>query len=472
MNTETYEQEIDLKDLFFYLLYRWRLLLLAALVGAAALAGVKVVKEKSAGADEEIGITSDYQQLLDEYETEKQMLEQSVEQIQASINAQNQYILTAPYMQINPYEEYYGTADFLVETQGKSAEGEMRNLIQAYKNALTNGAYLNQFAKSQDLEVRYVRELLSVSGNDMTDGAIGSTYMWMDALDERSHQGILTVSVIGPDEKLVNTILDGLNDEVLLLQDELGTSIAAHSIQQLRTGVVTQVDTNALDRQQKIRNCVTTLDKNLTDTEKTLKDLKKPDSSEVTVPASGVNKKDVVKYAILGFLAGGFVVVVCLGGYYIMNDKVTSEKEIKNRFATKELGTFSRVPKKRAFGFIDAWLRRLAGDDIYVEDDAVYDMIEANIRNYAGEKKHLLITGMAAEATMERVSGKLNADLSGFHLETGRDMISRAAVRRQLAACEGIVLVEEKGVSRYSLVQQELELAKDMGIEVLGVIVV
>ncbi|RHP47300.1 hypothetical protein [Clostridium sp. AF32-12BH] len=472
MNTETYEQEIDLKDLFFYLLYRWRLLLLAALVGAAALAGVKVVKEKSAGADAEVEIASDYQQLLDEYETEKQMLEQSVEQIQASINAQNQYILTAPYMQINPYEEYYATADFLVETQGKSAEGEMRNLIQAYKNALMNGAYLNQFAKSQDLEVRYVRELLSVSGNDMTDGTMGSTYMWMDALDERSHQGILTVSVIGPDEKLVNTILDGLNDEVLLLQDELGTSIAAHSIQQLRTSVVTQVDTNALDRQQKIRNYVTTLDKNLTDTEKTLKDLKKPDSSEVIVPASGVNKKDVVKYAILGFLAGGFVVVVCLGGYYIMNDKVTSEKEIKNRFATKELGTFSRLPKKRAFDFIDAWLRRLAGDDIYVEDDAVYDMIEANIRNYAGEKKHLLITGMAADAPMERVSGKLNADLSEFNLETGRDMISRAAVRRQLAECDGIVLVEEKGVSRYSLVQQELELAKDMGIEVLGVIVV
>ena len=247
MNTETYEQEIDLKDLFFYLLYRWRLLLLAALVGAAALAGVKVVKEKSAGADAEVEIASDYQQLLDEYETEKQMLEQSVEQIQASIDAQNQYILTAPYMQINPYEEYYATADFLVETQGKSAEGEMRNLIQAYKNALMNGAYLNQFAKSQDLEVRYVRELLSVSGNDMTDGTMGSTYMWMDALDERSHQGILTVSVIGPDEKLVNTILDGLNDEVLLLQDELGTSIAAHSIQQLRTSVVTQVDTNALD---------------------------------------------------------------------------------------------------------------------------------------------------------------------------------------------------------------------------------
>ena len=40
MNAEEYEQEIDLKDLFFYMLYRWRLLLLAAVIGAAALGGV------------------------------------------------------------------------------------------------------------------------------------------------------------------------------------------------------------------------------------------------------------------------------------------------------------------------------------------------------------------------------------------------------------------------------------------------
>lgn len=46
MNAEEYEQEIDLKDLFFYMLYRWRLLLLAAVIGAAALGGVKVLKRQ------------------------------------------------------------------------------------------------------------------------------------------------------------------------------------------------------------------------------------------------------------------------------------------------------------------------------------------------------------------------------------------------------------------------------------------
>lgn len=68
---------------------------------------------------------------------------------------------------------------------------------------------------------------------------------------------------------------------------------------------------------------------------------------------------------------------------YVLNDKVMSEKEIRSRFAVKNLGEFTREPKKRFLGFIDNWLRRLAGDDMVVEDDVVYDMIEANIRNYA-----------------------------------------------------------------------------------------
>ena len=157
---------------------------------------------------------------------------------------------------------------------------------------------------------------------------------------------------------------------------------------------------------------------------------------------------------------------------YVLNDKVMSEKEIRSRFAVKNLGEFTREPKKRFLGFIDNWLRRLAGDDMVVEDDVVYDMIEANIRNYAGDKKHLLLTGLASEAALSQVSQKVGADLPEYELETGRDVVTRAAVRRQLAACEAVILVEEKGVSRYSQIQQELELAKNLGVEVLGVIVV
>ena len=51
MYTEDYEQEIDLKDLLFVLLYRWRILLLAAVIGAALLGGYKAVKGNAKQTD-------------------------------------------------------------------------------------------------------------------------------------------------------------------------------------------------------------------------------------------------------------------------------------------------------------------------------------------------------------------------------------------------------------------------------------
>ena len=69
MYTEDYEQEIDLKDLLFVLLYRWRILLLAAVIGAALLGGYKAVKGNAKQMD--LPQTESYQEELDNYEREK-----------------------------------------------------------------------------------------------------------------------------------------------------------------------------------------------------------------------------------------------------------------------------------------------------------------------------------------------------------------------------------------------------------------
>lgn len=474
MNTEEYEQEIDLKDLFFYMLYRWRLLLLAAVIGAAALGGVKVLKSSSA-ADSEIAevVNPDYEQVLEAYEMEKQALEQTVESLQTSLAAQNRYIAESPYMQTNPYQVYYGTADFVVETQGMAVESNMMNLIQAYKSDLLNGEYLNALAEKENMDASYLKEAVLAWGDNENNSSSGNPYILMEMPEGKTHQGMLYVSVSGPDENWVSTVLQDVCEEVNAKQDELSVELAAHTIREVRSGIVTKVDTEYLDRQQKIRGYVTSMNKSLDEAEASLKDLKEPDKAEVlSVADTGLDKKAVVKYAVVGFLAGGFCVAFVLFMVYILNDKVASEKEIRTRFAVKNLGEFKKQPKKRFLGFIDSWLRRLAGDDVVVEDEVVYDMIEANIRNYAGEKKHLLLTGMASESVLEQVSQNVNAELQEYNLETGRDVLTRAAVRRQLAACEGVVLVEEKGISRYSLIQQELELAKNLGVEVIGVIVV
>ena len=63
MYTEDYEQEIDLKDLLFVLLYRWRILLLAAVIGALGMkAGAylqPLVHRISGGKDPEASAQAD-----------------------------------------------------------------------------------------------------------------------------------------------------------------------------------------------------------------------------------------------------------------------------------------------------------------------------------------------------------------------------------------------------------------------------
>ena len=181
MNTEEYEQEIDLKDLFFYMLYRWRLLLLAAVIGAAALGGVKVLKSSSA-ADSEIAevVNPDYEQVLEAYEMEKQALEQTVESLQTSLAAQNRYIAESPYMQTNPYQVYYGTADFVVETQGMAVESNMMNLIQAYKSDLLNGEYLNALAEKENMDASYLKEAVLAWGDNENNSSSGNPYILME----------------------------------------------------------------------------------------------------------------------------------------------------------------------------------------------------------------------------------------------------------------------------------------------------
>lgn len=156
---------------------------------------------------------------------------------------------------------------------------------------------------------------------------------------------------------------------------------------------------------------------------------------------------------------------------YILNDKVTSDKEIRNRFGLKSLGAFYQAPRKRMLGFIDSWLRRMAGDDKVWPDDAVLEMITTNIGNYASGKTRLFITGFASQDTMDKVCQQIHKDLPELCVETARDMISNASVRKAIAECEGIILVEERNTSKYSLIAQELELASNIGCEVIGVVV-
>lgn len=462
MYTEDYEAEIDLKDLFFSILYRWRILVLVAAIGAVVLGGYKGLK----GNEVQNVLEEGYEEKLIQYKKEKRALERTVENLESSIMEQNEYIAEAPIMQINPYNEFVSTAEILIES--KAAESrDIDNVIKSYMYALSNGDYIEKVAEKLGTEQRYIKELINVDGGIDSDDNVGRGQIVLGTKDDETIKGVLQICIVGADRQKTEELLSAVLDEMKLLNDTFNTTIVNHKLTVLREATGEQVDTELLIRQQSVRENVGSLQKSLADFSKSLQEIQPP----VDEHTAGNSEKAMLKYAVLGFLGGGFAAVFFVCVMYVLNDRVVSDKEIINRFRLKSLGVFSKTPKKRAFGFVDNWLHRLAGDDKSWSDKAVLEMIITNINNYAASKNVLFITGQASQELIDKVCAQLCSALPEVRFVSERDMIANASARRRMAECEAIVLVEERAISKYSGIKQELEIARNVGVEVVGVIV-
>ena len=104
-----YEQEIDLKDLMFAVLRKWRPIIVIAVVFAVLLGALKTVKGiRQLGDEEYVKKNQDtYVMNLDQYNSTKGRLEKEIENLQQNIESQQEYKDHSILMNINPYDEYF-----------------------------------------------------------------------------------------------------------------------------------------------------------------------------------------------------------------------------------------------------------------------------------------------------------------------------------------------------------------------------
>ncbi len=151
-----------------------------------------------------------------------------------------------------------------------------------------------------------------------------------------------------------------------------------------------------------------------------------------------------------------------------MGDKVFSARELKDRYKVKILGKLSSGKK---VGAIDAWLNRLEGRAYNVDEDAEYRLIAANVKNYAGDMKKILVTGSVAADVLAHAAEALKAELGEIQVVAGNNMLENVETVRELPECDGVILVEQCGVSKYSAVEAEIEKVLDLEKSVVGCVV-
>ena len=468
MNNE-YNQEIDLKDLMFAILRRWRTVLSVAVVLAVLLGGMKGFKALHTAKDTKAQQEKmeDYQRELDSYTTAKESGEREIENINDDIQAQQTYMDESVLMNMSPYDVCEATADLFIKTDYQIMPGMVYqnadytdSILQAYQSALTSAALQENAAKTASLEPQYLKELVSVSRGSVADGnATNST-------GYTRFTNLLTITVRYSDKEKAQEILNNILDNVTAMQEQIAGTIGPHSVSIVNQTVGSMVDVDLAKQQKAARDQITDLQKSLSDKEAALKELKEPQASSLGMRAV---IKTGVKYAILGGILGVFAVAFCVSALFVMSDKVYAAKDIRRRYGLDLLGTVVVDGKKN--GGIDAWLARLEGRKVCADSEQNGALLAANMQNYAGDRKKLLVTGLVEESQLKQVVEMVQKQLKGYELAIGANMLECAETLKKLPECEGVVLVEQSGVSGYSEMTQEIEKIKSMDKAIVGCVV-
>lgn len=469
---QNYEQEIDLKDLMFAVLRRWRPIILIAIIFALLLGGFKAVRGLGQMKDAEYVASKqqEYDNSMDQYEMSKERLEKEIENIKASLESQNDYMENSVLMNINPYDEYTTAVSFYVATDYQIMPGmayqnpnTASSIMAAYMSMIQNGEMYNYVLKKMEpslelvtVEPDYDNNMFNVRVISSTEeGAEQIMSLIMESLNE--YQAVITQK-IGP--HTLNMIQD---------TGAAGPSAAPGGEMSRTPEVYTTVDLELEKKQQDQSARTQTLNQSLTDKTKELNELKEPAN---TLPSTGSALKSAVKYGVLGGVLGAFLAVFFICVSFLMSDKLANDRELRRRYGLMVLGVFDSGEKKGLFAFVDRFIDRMEGTAARKMSSAqACSVVAANVMNYAGEAKQILLVTSTDAGVLDTVNEELSAVLPSLTLTSGGNLDREAEAIRKAASCDAVILVEKRKESSFTGIERELEIVKSLDKKILGCVV-
>lgn len=463
-----YEREIDLKELLFAVLYRWRLLLAGGVAAALLLGGYKAGSQwlqmrSQVAIDEAQTNYENYNREMEAVQQRISVCEREIRNIKEDIAKREKYLQNSVYINMSPYEIWEAKTELFVKTDYEIMPGMTYQntdftgtILQTYQSALNNAQFREELAKGSQIEAIYLKELIGVD--------IG----W----NNNGYNHLLIIQVRHPEEEMARSLMKKLLEGVDRSRDSIRSSIKDHTITEVSSSLGCVVDLDLAERQRNEKDSLERFRDSLAQKELELlnlgtekEGLKKPEQiSETAVVKSGV------KYGLIGVVLGIFGAAFFAAVGFVMSDKVSSARELKYRFKIRILG---RLPLKspKAVHRFDAFLRKLEGRPAEAQEGREYDLIAMNLLNCGKKPDSLFVTGGASDALIACVAENLSKRLEEIPVHSGGSLLKEPESLKKLSESGSVVLVEQRGISSYDTVEMELEKIADVHKELVGCVV-
>ena len=448
-----YGREISFRDLFFHLLYRWRSILAAALIGAVLLGGCTFVSnlirasEKTSAAAVENSVPAAEESASETGEVNerlyKQLLDETVDYCNRSV-----------VMRLNPYAVWKAIAIYSVIPEEKGGAGTAggtsleAELAAAYPSMVFESLDMDRLGKIYgDTDPGYIKEVVNAS------------YI--------AGSGSFSVEVIGLTEEMAA--------EGLAYFDEAIRKVSQGDIQQNgRHSVVTVSRHTAQNFNLTVLNRQNDILKNYTSYVKALYPDGKPADGEAASPAKSAKTKKpkIRRFALIGFIAGAFFMVCLYGVLYLLSRKLRKARELTDQFGVPVYGqlnhTRARHPGKGVDGLIEKWEFRKTKTD----REAVLENTCVLVREHAGEGG-VLLTGTLPAERMQALADSMKERLGdAVPLTVEGSFLKNPRVIAEAAGASAVIIAEEQYVSDLDEIRRTLELLKIGNTPASGAIVI
>lgn len=395
-----------------------------------------------------------YKNELDVLTSNKQYLEDYISDME------DQY---AGLLQKKESRDQYKSRSVLLNIDPYNVAKEIRTyrVGSAYTvDDITADMIVSAYAKAATAANEDINEYLSISDS--------SNASYISLCDVSTDGDTITLNVTAPDKMTADTFIKNASDAIDNAEKTIKSEYGEHSItltsarsftaayDVLRTAqenydnsIVSSVNStkdklvslkgNLASINTQIRNAEAGLRSALSSTDTT-----GSDTGAVQQERKGTTRKDLIIWAILGFVLGTILMSMYHGMRFLLTDTLKYEGEIFERYGIRVL---SPSNDRENGSVIPAIIEKLVSDD-----------------------KNLLIASTQGDTACRPFENALKEGAPGINIEVVGDLSANAEGIRKLGRSKNILLVEGIDRSEKKAISNEIEIIRLAGAEIIGCI--
>ncbi len=451
---KNYEKEIDLRDLFFHLCYRWRSILIAALVGAILLGAfqfvrVTLVHKEGKQTKEE----KQYEIDLQNYQDSVRNTKNGIRTNNKLIKEKNDYLDESIYMQLDSQNVWTASKRFYIKMD-QSVLDALPESAQEDPADYVASVYTSTL-KSK-LDAGEMEALLGTSRREYIDELV--------SIGADNASNTITIYVVGADEETVTRQMDYFVNRLETVSQPMAQEVGAHTLSLVNENIVSATDNNLSTKQEEINKQILDWQEALKEQRETLNDLEEEEEPK----APGMH---LVRFSVIGFLLGTILLAGIYTVKYVLGGQLHGGRELTERYNLPVYGDYAKSRARRPGKGLDKLFEKWEFKHALTDAEAVTGGVAALLgERFAGKK--VLLTGTVSDQKLAEFAGSLQKKLgNACQIKASGDLPVNATAIAAAKDADAVILVEEKYASRLADVERAAEMLVISQADVGGCIV-